>query len=141
MLQSLRDKTSGLIAKIVLGALIFVFSFFGIESYFMGRNDTWVAKVDKTEISSEQFRERFQVYRQNMLQRSGGQLDPALLERYAAARAPDRAATTHASDALVRWFSSDRELLRIARGATMAALDRMPAAKRELAFAMMGYRE
>ena len=65
----------------------------------------------------------------------------ALLERYAAARAADRAATTHASDALVRWFSSGRELVRLARGATMAALDRMPAAKRELAFAMMGYRE
>jgi peptidyl-prolyl cis-trans isomerase D len=81
MLQSLRDKTSGLIAKIVLGALIFVFSFFGIESYFMGRNETWVAKVDKTEISAEKFRERFQMYRQNMLQRFGGQLDPAMLER------------------------------------------------------------
>ncbi|HSX61661.1 MAG TPA: SurA N-terminal domain-containing protein [Tahibacter sp.] len=81
MLQSLRDKTSGLIAKIVLGALIIVFSFFGIESYFVGRNDTWVAKVDKAEISAEQFRDRFQSYRQNVLQRSGGQLDPALLER------------------------------------------------------------
>ena len=43
MLQALRDKTSGLIAKIVLGALIFVFSFFGIESYFIARTDTWVA--------------------------------------------------------------------------------------------------
>ncbi|MBL8298129.1 MAG: SurA N-terminal domain-containing protein [Rhodanobacteraceae bacterium] len=81
MLQSLRDKTSGLIAKIVLGALIFVFSFFGIESYFMGRNETWVAKVDKTEISAEQFTERFRMYRENMLQRFGGQLDPAMLER------------------------------------------------------------
>ena len=81
MLQSLRDKTSGLIAKIVLGALIFVFSFFGIESYFMGRNDTWVAKVDKTEISPEEWRQTFQRYRANMLAQYGGQLDPAMLER------------------------------------------------------------
>lgn len=81
MLQSLRDKTSGLIAKIVLGALIFVFSFFGIESYFQGRNETWVAKVDKTEISPEQFRDAFQNYRQNMMAQFGGQLDPAMLER------------------------------------------------------------
>ena len=81
MLQSLRDKTSGLIAKIVLGALIFVFSFFGIESYFTGRNDTWVAKVDKTEISPETFRQKFQIYRQNMMAQYGGQLDPAMLER------------------------------------------------------------
>lgn len=81
MLQSLRDKTSGLIAKIVLGALIFVFSFFGIESYFMGRNDTWVAKVDKAEISPEKWRQTFQRYRANMLAQYGGQLDPAMLER------------------------------------------------------------
>lgn len=81
MLQSLRDKTSGLIAKIVLGALIFVFSFFGIESYFQGRNETWVAKVDKTEISPDQFRDAFQNYRQNMMAQFGGQLDPAMLER------------------------------------------------------------
>lgn len=81
MLQALRDKSSGLIAKIVLGALIFAFSFFGIESYFTGRNETWVAKVDKSEISAEQFRDRFQNYRAAMLQRSNGQLDPAMLER------------------------------------------------------------
>lgn len=81
MLQALREKSSGLIAKIVLGALIFAFSFFGIESYFTGRNETWVAKVDKSEISAEQFRERFQNYRAMALQRSNGQLDPAMLER------------------------------------------------------------
>lgn len=81
MLQSLRDKTSGLIAKIVLGALIFVFSFFGIESYFMGRNETWVAKVDKAEISPDKWRQTFQNYRANMLAQYGGQLDPAMLER------------------------------------------------------------
>ena len=81
MLQALRDKSSGLIAKIVLGALIFAFSFFGIESYFTGRNETWVAKVDKSEISADQFRDRFQNYRAAMLQRSNGQLDPAMLER------------------------------------------------------------
>jgi peptidyl-prolyl cis-trans isomerase D len=81
MLQALRDKTSGLIAKIVLGALIFVFSFFGIESYFTGRNETWVAKVDKAEIGPEVFRDRWQRFRQEQLSRFGGQLDPALLER------------------------------------------------------------
>jgi len=67
--------------------------------------------------------------------------DDALLRDYAFARRDDRAVTAQASHALVRWFAPDRELLRLARGASLALLDRMPAAKRELAFAMMGYRE
>ncbi len=67
--------------------------------------------------------------------------DPAVLARYAAARTADRTATTHGADALVRWFASDRELVRLARSASLAMLDRLTAAKRELAFAMMGYRE
>lgn len=81
MLQALRQKTSGLIAKIVLGALIFVFSFFGIESYFIARNDTWVAKVGSREITSEQFRQRFDEYRQQMVRMMGGNADSAMFER------------------------------------------------------------
>lgn len=81
MLQALRQKTSGLIAKIVLGALIFVFSFFGIESYFIARNDTWVAKVDGREITPEQYRQRFDEYRQQMTRMMGGNLDGAMFER------------------------------------------------------------
>ena len=81
MLQALRDKTSGLIAKIVLGALIFVFSFFGIESYFIARTDTWVAKVGSREISPEEFRKRFDEYRQRMMQMMGGQVDGSYFEK------------------------------------------------------------
>ncbi|MEO8673849.1 MAG: SurA N-terminal domain-containing protein [Tahibacter sp.] len=80
MLQALREKTSGLIAKIVLGALIFVFSFFGIESYFQSRNETWVAKVGDREISPEQFRKRFDDYRRRVTAMMGGQVDGAMFE-------------------------------------------------------------
>ena len=66
--------------------------------------------------------------------------DAAQLERYSQERAPDREATMRISDLLVRGFAPDRELARLARGVAFATLDRMPAAKRELAFAMMGYR-
>ncbi|MDC8015374.1 SurA N-terminal domain-containing protein [Tahibacter soli] len=81
MLQALREKTSGLIAKIVLGALIFVFSFFGIESYFQAQNQTWLAKVGKNEITQEAFTERLNRERQNMLSRMGGQGDVSIFER------------------------------------------------------------
>lgn len=81
MLQALRDKTSGLIAKIVLGTLVFVFSFFGIESYFIARTDQWVAKVGDREINPDQFSEKFNNYRQYMMNMSRGQLDGAYFER------------------------------------------------------------
>lgn len=81
MLQALREKTSGLIAKIVLGALIFVFSFFGIESYFIARTDTWVAKVGGKEITPDQFTQRFNEYRQQMMRMMGAQFDGSQFER------------------------------------------------------------
>ena len=81
MLQALREKTSGLIAKIVLGVLIFVFSFFGIESYFQARNQTWLAKVGDKEVTQDQFNDEMNNRRQQMLQQSGGTADLSFLER------------------------------------------------------------
>lgn len=77
MLQAIREKTSGLIVKIVLGALIFAFSFFGIESYFVSRIDSYVAKAGDREISQQDFRTRFDEYRQQMTRMMGNGLDPA----------------------------------------------------------------
>ena len=65
----------------------------------------------------------------------------ALLARYAARRAPDRERTIGWSDALVRLFKRESRLAGAARGLAFAALDRAPPLKRELAFAMMGYRD
>jgi peptidyl-prolyl cis-trans isomerase D len=81
MLQALREKTSGLIAKIVLGVLIFVFSFFGIESYFQARNQTWLAKIGSTEVTQDQFNDEMNRRRQQILQQSGGSADLSFLER------------------------------------------------------------
>lgn len=64
MLQTLHEKFSGLIAKIVLGIIVIVFGgFFGIQQYFTQRNETYVAKVDGHEISQQDFRERWDLYR------------------------------------------------------------------------------
>lgn len=81
MLQDLRAKTSGLIAKIILGAIVIAFSFFGIESYFIGRTDTFVARIGEREISQQQFRARFDEFRQQQLQRANGAIDPRLFDR------------------------------------------------------------
>jgi len=64
MLQTLHEKFSGLIAKIVLGVIVVIFGgFFGIQQYFTQRNETYVAKVDGHEISQQDFRERWDLYR------------------------------------------------------------------------------
>src|SRR6185312_11141235 len=64
MLQTLHEKLSGLIAKIVLGIIVIVFGgFFGIQQYFTQRNETYVANVDGHEISQQDFRERWDMYR------------------------------------------------------------------------------
>src|SRR5215510_7364542 len=81
MLQTLHEKFSGLIAKIVLGIIVIVFGgFFGIQQYFTQRNETYVAKVDGHEISQQDFRERWDAYRSQMQRMMGAQFDPAMIE-------------------------------------------------------------
>ncbi len=75
MLQLLRGKKSGLFVKIALVLITIGFSFFGIESYFVSNTSTSVAKVGKTEISQDQFRDRFNQYRQRMQQMMGPAAD------------------------------------------------------------------
>ncbi|HEX7769345.1 MAG TPA: SurA N-terminal domain-containing protein, partial [Dokdonella sp.] len=68
MLQLLRGKKSGLFVKIALVLITIGFSFFGIESYFVGRMDVGVAKVGDIEITQDEFRERFNQHRQRLVQ-------------------------------------------------------------------------
>lgn len=46
MLQTLRDKTSGWIATVILGLLIVPFAFVGIEQYMVQRTDNAVARIE-----------------------------------------------------------------------------------------------
>lgn len=100
MLQKIREKTSGLIATVVLGLIILVMAFFGMESYMSQRVETWVAKVEAPpawwrsapswwpvsmlwrteEISSDDFRERFELVRQDQRQQQGEAFDPRNFE-------------------------------------------------------------
>lgn len=81
MLEALRQKTTGLVAKILLGLILIAFSFFGIESYFVSRIDDYVARVDGREITQQDFRERFDLYRQRQMQMTNGALDAAYFEQ------------------------------------------------------------
>jgi peptidyl-prolyl cis-trans isomerase D len=81
MLQVLRGKKSSILIKIVLVVITIGFSFWGIESYLFTRVDSSVATVNGTEISTDQFRQRFDENRQRMMQMMGGQVDASFFER------------------------------------------------------------
>lgn len=66
MLQALRNKIHGWPAAIVLGVCVFAVAFFGIESYFVSRVDTYVAKVGDHEISQQDWQERLNDLRQRI---------------------------------------------------------------------------
>ncbi len=63
--------------------------------------------------------------------------DVNLLRRYQRSRKPDTRAGIFFTDALVRGFSNDHAMLRVGRGAGLAALQMLPFARKRLARAMM----
>lgn len=80
MLQTLREKTSGWIASVILGLLIIPFAFFGVNNYFEAQVETWVAKVGEKEIDQNEYRQRFDQYRQQMRSMLGESFDPQSVE-------------------------------------------------------------
>lgn len=86
MLQALRAKSSGLIAKILFGAIVVTFSFFGIESYFVTQTQSFVAKVGDLEITQDEFRQDYDQFRQAQLRMMNGAVDASFFEQPAIKR-------------------------------------------------------
>lgn len=100
MLQTLREKTSGWIATVILGLLIVPFAFVGVQDYFRRSHEMPVASVSappawwssapsawpmsmlwqSEEITQAQFRERFEQVRQQERQQAGAQFDSRQFE-------------------------------------------------------------
>ncbi|MBS0212825.1 MAG: SurA N-terminal domain-containing protein [Proteobacteria bacterium] len=93
MLQKIRDVSSGWFAGLILGPLIVLFGLWGINDYFQGRNDTYAARVTVKpgwfgtgigakyrDISSDDFRQRFERERQDERQRLGDNFDQATFD-------------------------------------------------------------
>lgn len=81
MLQALRNKIHGWPAAIVLGVCVFAVAFFGIESYFVSRVDTYVAKVGDHEISQQEWQDRLNALRQQAAQDPNSPFTAADLEK------------------------------------------------------------
>lgn len=101
MLQKLRDKSSGVIATIILGLLCIPFAFFGMEQYLFQSSATFAAKIEAPpgwwpsapdnafvrwlfwkdeEIATDEFRTVFEQQRQQQRQAQGEAFDPRAFE-------------------------------------------------------------
>ena len=100
MLQTLRDKTSGWIATVILGLLIIPFAFFGMESYLSQRVDTYAARIAQPpswwasapdawplsylwkthDIDAQEYRQRLETLRLRMRDEQGDKFDAKAFE-------------------------------------------------------------
>lgn len=72
MLQSIRDKTQGWIAGVIVSLLILSFALWGIHSYLMGASSSdVVAKVNGIEITTVQFKAAYERLRRQMQMQFG----------------------------------------------------------------------
>jgi peptidyl-prolyl cis-trans isomerase D len=79
MLDKIRNNTQSKMAKVILGIIIVPFALFGIDSYLssIGSN-IYVAKVDGTEISVQQYKNTEDRIREQML--ASGEKDQELFK-------------------------------------------------------------
>jgi peptidyl-prolyl cis-trans isomerase D len=100
MLQTLREKTSGWFATVVLGVLVVPFAFFGMEQYLFQNNATYAAKIEappswwpsapafwpvtmlwqREEIGSDEFQNQFAQARQQQRAQQGDAFDATEFE-------------------------------------------------------------
>jgi len=86
MLTTLRNKTAGIIMKVILGLIVISFAIWGVADVFRMGVNTTLAKVGDTDIQVETFRDRFT----REMQRAGSQFGRALTPADARAIGLDR---------------------------------------------------
>ncbi|MBK6657593.1 MAG: SurA N-terminal domain-containing protein [Proteobacteria bacterium] len=101
MLQTIRDRTQGVIVAVIVGLISLTFILWGVESYINAAKRVIVAKVDGNEIPIEEF--------QNALQRFRRQAESMLGDAFNAADWDKPEVKTKALDELI----NDRVLSRL----------------------------
>ena len=81
MLQDIRDKSQGIVVKIIVGFIVVTFALFGVDALVQSFNSNdKVAEVDGTDISRTQMLQGAETQRRQLISMMGGQVNPALLE-------------------------------------------------------------
>ncbi|WP_031214462.1 SurA N-terminal domain-containing protein [Marinomonas profundimaris] len=81
MLQDIRDKSQGIVVKIIVGFIVVTFALFGVDALVNSFNSSnTVAEVDGVEITRTQMLQGAETQRRQLISMMGGQVNPALLE-------------------------------------------------------------
>ncbi len=81
MLQSIRDNSQGIIAKVIVGLIAVTFALFGVESLVsLSSGSSAPATVNGVEISEQQLYQGVELQRRQLLAQMGENADPALLD-------------------------------------------------------------
>ena len=81
VLQSIRDRLTGIIAIFIFAILIIPFAFVGVSSYFTSDAVNAVAVVNDQEITISEYNTAFQNYRRRMQAQLGQAFDPELFDQ------------------------------------------------------------
>lgn len=83
MLQAMRDRITGWLAYLLIGIIALPLALWGVHNYVAGGGETFVAKVNGTEISRRALDREYADYRQRVASMFGGQIPPGFLDRVA----------------------------------------------------------
>jgi len=81
VLQSIRERLTGVLAFTILGILVIPFALVGVNQYFTSSGQNVVALVNDTEISSNDFNQSFSNYRRRMQSIMGAAYDPVQFDQ------------------------------------------------------------
>jgi len=82
MLQNIRDNSQGWIAKTIIGIIVALMAFTGIEAIFQASTNSKqdVAKVNGEEITQTELSQAVDMQRRQLMQQLGKDFDPSLLD-------------------------------------------------------------
>ncbi|MEK1942378.1 MAG: SurA N-terminal domain-containing protein, partial [Pseudomonas sp.] len=81
MLQNIRDNSQGWIAKTIIGVIVALMAFTGIEAIFTSQSTKQqAAKVNGEEVSQNELSQAMEAQRRQLMQRLGKDFDASLLD-------------------------------------------------------------
>lgn len=81
MLQSIRDNSKGIIAKIIVGLIALTFALFGVESLVgLGSSEKPIATVNGEAVSTQELMRGVELQRRQILSQMGPDADPTMLD-------------------------------------------------------------
>lgn len=86
VLQSIRERLTGILAFFILGILVIPFAFVGVNSYFTAGSENIVARVNDVDVSYNDFNQSYSNFRRRMQAMMGPAFDPVEFDTLVARR-------------------------------------------------------